>query len=120
MTDSQFAQLLEVLKKIGEAAQAVGIIAWTGAVKQQYINGTMWFLVALTIGMVAIALGVNCIRAFRHPKKYDGHDDLDFAMFLGVVTFMATLLFIGALQAALSDLLNPEWQAIQMLLGMIK
>lgn len=100
--------------KLGEAGGHV----WSWYVRQQVING--WLNLgeaglALVIAIIAIAASVFCFRKAREDDFENGYAPATVACV--VISIVAALVVIFATESAVQYILNPEYYALQSLLG---
>ena len=114
MSDSQFAQLLELLKQIGSVAQVTGIATYEAAMRQAIIIGIFQIAAVLIAVMFAVLLWKFTIGLSDTPE--------DKALVRFWVTFIYmffAILLLIVLSAGVSNILNPQWAAIDLLKGLV-
>ena len=111
MTPEQVAQIIEMLaEKLGPLGEHV----WTIYVRQVYVDvvgGVLW-IIALLIG--AVAFQRLAIRARGMSSSVD-REFMGAGAYIGIA--VCILLAFCALTFGVLKILNPEYHAIQMLLG---
>ena len=100
--DTQIAKLIELLEKASP-------LIWETALRQVYIDGITW----LVIAMVLATLGCVCFYIHRKNDDWGG----------GELLFAGSILFVLGTLCLLSSLerfSNPNWAAIQLIMGLVK
>ena len=109
MTPEQLEQIVNTLvEKLGPIGEHV----WTAYVKQVYVNvlGSAIWLLAFVLGACA------CVWAARRAAKPNGGDEFDVYIAWCAAGFLL-LLALVAFTFGVLQVINPEYHAIQMLLG---
>ncbi len=120
--------LTELIQAIKEIAPAI----WDIALKQVNVQIAQNFagaVVMLIIGITGIVLGIKYYKHYKlYQKNYrdvsDWMDDGESALWICLPGLMfgipCLLLWVIPFMEAIVRVINPEWYAIQILLGLVK
>ena len=86
--------------------------AWDAAVRQAYIHGTMFMVGGVISAVIAIFLGMYAASEIKKADKNDRDSDLSFE--IGALIAFTLIAVVGVI-TGIVYLVNPEYQAIQML-----
>ena len=112
MTPEQVQQLIEYFRNTGELAVSKGFDL---AMKQVWV-GLMECVIWLVIGIVVLLLGTWLFKKGRNADRFDA--DM-FHLGGGVSVFFATIILPIAIYGIAARLINPEWQAIKLMFGLL-
>lgn len=109
--------IAKILDELGERLGPVGSHVWELVVRQSIVDGAINVLWAIVMGVLAVAAILVTRKLYKAAQK-DAYsdDDIFIAIFGGVITIGLAVWSLWCGMAALRSLLNPEWQAIQVLL----
>lgn len=122
MTPGQIEQIIDMLvEKLGPIGEQV----WSIYVRQVYVNAgatLVWAVALLSVAGIGVAIGIEALKRLRYQEKtsqYYVDADTYYAVTGMAWGFAGIALIFGflALTAGLQYILNPEYYAIQMLLG---
>ena len=124
MTPEQIQQLIDYLRSIGEAAVTRGFELALLEVKVRMLQNGLGFL----FGAVLVVGGV---RGYKHLKaadaarkdagRYSYDDDYDIKMIGGVtVGVIGVLISLATAMALVGYVVNPEFRAVSIILGLLK
>lgn len=111
-------QIIEVLEKLAEGIGVATDKLYPILIKQAYVEGIR----SLVFSMILIGVAVLCIKSLTKTlrKMDEGQDDWEYVLFFSALTTLAASgLAIKLLYTAVAVLANPEWYAIETIIGQL-
>lgn len=133
MTPEQISELIEYLKGLGDLAVSKGFEISMKQVSVMAVTQIVYLVASIIALMIArflwnISTGLIKVYAEK-PKEFNESEwgewspaDKSFAYRAvgGIVGIVSIACMVGALIKIVSYLINPEWYAIQLMLGLVK
>lgn len=115
-------QIIEILNAMAQELGVAASVLWEALLRQSIITGITYLIIMVFLfvtGVVFLKATANSLREWEEASLADKDDEGTLVLLFGFLTLMCTIFFFTMLHPTITALANPEYWAIQKIMGFV-